>query len=199
MTFTTPLVATWLLERWSVDEALIGDLVEQYQRKRSAAWYWREVLVALFVSGCRTIASHKWLAVRAILTGWLVWFLWSLTFGRALDRSLEQLALASGAGTSSGWSAYGYLAIRILKYAGWIANGWIIGRFHRPYQTAMVLVYIAFSLVMCVPSLIAFLADALGHPRYHPTPSGIALTVLCLFIGGMLSTHPRHRAVRRTA
>ncbi len=39
-----PALATWLLEhiRFSnTDEALAGDLLEEFTRGRSAAWYWR--------------------------------------------------------------------------------------------------------------------------------------------------------------
>jgi signal peptidase I len=49
-----PIVATWLLERLGDKyrrDALTGDLLEEYQRGRSNAWYWRQVLCALIASG----------------------------------------------------------------------------------------------------------------------------------------------------
>jgi hypothetical protein len=36
-------IATWLLTRLGVDEALIGDLIEVQKAGRSPAWLWREV------------------------------------------------------------------------------------------------------------------------------------------------------------
>jgi preprotein translocase subunit SecY len=46
-----PSVATWLLKHLGRrNDALAGDLLEEYRRGRSAAWYWRQVLTAIVVS-----------------------------------------------------------------------------------------------------------------------------------------------------
>jgi hypothetical protein len=45
-----PASATWLLERivpGEKNEALAGDLLEEFNRRGSAAWYWRQVLGAI--------------------------------------------------------------------------------------------------------------------------------------------------------
>lgn len=45
-----PGLATWLfnhLTRREHQEALAGDLLEEYGRRRSDIWYWRQVLVAI--------------------------------------------------------------------------------------------------------------------------------------------------------
>jgi hypothetical protein len=47
-----PALATWLLEHvvpGDRSEALAGDLLEQFGQGRSVAWYWRQVLVAIFL------------------------------------------------------------------------------------------------------------------------------------------------------
>src|SRR5580658_276016 len=47
-----PALATWLVEHLiprGKNEALAGDLLEQFGDWRSAAWYWRQVLVAILV------------------------------------------------------------------------------------------------------------------------------------------------------
>jgi preprotein translocase subunit SecY len=45
-----PVVATWLLKRVARgNEALIGDLLEEYGRRGSAVWYWRQVLTTVLV------------------------------------------------------------------------------------------------------------------------------------------------------
>jgi hypothetical protein len=47
-----PVLATWLLEhvRFSnTDEALAGDLLEDFRHGRSVAWYWRQVFAAILV------------------------------------------------------------------------------------------------------------------------------------------------------
>jgi preprotein translocase subunit SecY len=45
-----PALATWLLKRAARgNEALVGDLLEEYCRGRSTGWYWRQVLTAVVV------------------------------------------------------------------------------------------------------------------------------------------------------
>ena len=60
-----PAIATWLLEHLipgGRTEELAGDLLEQFNQGRSAAWYWRQALVAVFVS-CSNEMSILWTAV----------------------------------------------------------------------------------------------------------------------------------------
>jgi preprotein translocase subunit SecY len=60
-----PAVATWLLKRAARgNDALIGDLLEQYRGGRSAAWYWRQVLTTVVVG--RSTAVGMTLGVVAI-------------------------------------------------------------------------------------------------------------------------------------
>jgi hypothetical protein len=47
-----PAMATWMLEHLTpgrTNEALAGDLLEEFRRGRSASWYWRQVLGAIVV------------------------------------------------------------------------------------------------------------------------------------------------------
>jgi preprotein translocase subunit SecY len=51
-----PSLATWLLRHLGRrNDALSGDLLEQYRRGRSAAWYWRQALTAIVVSRRREV------------------------------------------------------------------------------------------------------------------------------------------------
>lgn len=48
-----PRFATWLLQRFAIGpqrEALIGDIVEQYEQGRSAMWYRRQVLMTVLLA-----------------------------------------------------------------------------------------------------------------------------------------------------
>jgi hypothetical protein len=67
-----PALATWLLEhiRFSnTDEALAGDLLEEFTQRRSAAWYWRQVLLAIVVGFGKEVRIHWVLAIRAAMIG----------------------------------------------------------------------------------------------------------------------------------
>jgi hypothetical protein len=66
-----PIVAAWVLTHFgNRNEVLAGDLIEEYRRGRSAAWYCRQVVVALLIGYGKEIRTHKLLAVRALVIGW---------------------------------------------------------------------------------------------------------------------------------
>ena len=44
-----PRVAIALLESFCRDEALVGDILEEYERRQSRAWLWRQVVVAVLL------------------------------------------------------------------------------------------------------------------------------------------------------
>jgi hypothetical protein len=53
---TPPRLATWLLKHLGPSyrrEALVGDLLEEYQQDRSRIWYWRQTGAALAISASR--------------------------------------------------------------------------------------------------------------------------------------------------
>lgn len=65
-------LAFWLMDRFGVPEPLVGDLLEERSRHRSALWQWRQTLVAILWTVARDIRAHRWLAARAVVTGWAV-------------------------------------------------------------------------------------------------------------------------------
>ena len=52
-----PALAVWLLERFSGDGALIGDLVEEWRSGRSTAWFWSQALGSIVVRRWNAAAS----------------------------------------------------------------------------------------------------------------------------------------------
>ena len=84
-----PAIATWMLEHLSPEdgnEALAGDLLEEFQIGRTSRWYWRQVLAAIVIGFFRELRNHWPAVVFAAL--------WSLTApGYSLyTRELEQHA-----------------------------------------------------------------------------------------------------------
>lgn len=68
-----PRFASWLLKATrggNDDQDLVGDLYEEYQRRQSAAWFWRQTLDVLVVR-LRPGASDYRVAGRALVTGTL--------------------------------------------------------------------------------------------------------------------------------
>src|SRR5262245_60990147 len=68
-----PRIATWLLQRLGSGpdrEALAGDLIEQYQRGRSAAWYYAQAVWAVVAGAAYDARHHYVLAIRAVV----IWY-----------------------------------------------------------------------------------------------------------------------------
>jgi hypothetical protein len=59
-----PRLARWILEHLTTDEqdALSGDLLEEFRCGRSRGWYWRQVATAVIVCMARTLHSN-WFAL----------------------------------------------------------------------------------------------------------------------------------------
>jgi hypothetical protein len=187
-----PRIATWLLDRCCADEALAGDLVEEFGNRQSVAWYWKQALVAVAVYSTNDILTHKWLAIRAIVTGWAFWFILVNVFIKhSLQPWMDQLTVDNSAVAGMAVD-YGRLMVLAVMYAIWVANGWVIGRLHRPYQSSMVLAYVFFALAASAPVVYGLARDIFDNPNaasalgYEVVTR--TLTIVSLLGGGLLST-----------
>jgi hypothetical protein len=64
-----PALASWMLDHllWGGrNEALAGDLLEEFQRRPSVAWYWRQVIGAIFASFSNEVRAD-WVMVWTIV------------------------------------------------------------------------------------------------------------------------------------
>jgi|SRR5580700_7326968 hypothetical protein len=107
-----PSLATWVLEHLvrREDDALAGDLMEEFSRGRSARWYWYQVLAALCVSFSEQLRTGWTAILFAVIVssafpytqiwhssefervfGWLITFPWpwSMFFGIAFWSAFE--------------------------------------------------------------------------------------------------------------
>jgi hypothetical protein len=103
-----PILATKFLDMLAPGphgDAVAGDLIEQYRQGRSAAWYWRQVLLAVLVGH----AKDRTLRGAAILVWLLVLLLMIVSVGRhpsSLGGGLfiTDITLLSGYGAFSVWA-----------------------------------------------------------------------------------------------
>jgi hypothetical protein len=82
-----PTLATWMLEHLMPgggNEALAGDLLEEFQRRRSIPWYWRQVLGAILVSISKELRDH-WVTFSAQFAFATVWIYYAY-FDVVLDK-----------------------------------------------------------------------------------------------------------------
>ena len=173
-----PLLATWMLERFCADVALAGDLIEQYREGKSLAWYWKQAIAAVSVYSVSQILEHKWLAVRAIVTGYVICYVLNNMFLHGvLKPVMDTTALR--------------VAYMFIGYAFWVANGWTIARLHRPYSTAMVMAYVLWATAASVPAIYAAVT-AIGDPSGPSLAWEISArlaTLLSIITGGVLSAY----------
>ena len=183
-------IATWLFERLDMDVALLGDLVEEHER-RSAIWYWRQVLFAVWAGMWSAIRDHRVLALRAVATGFVMeyslLFLWKHLTSPFNGDGLPMMTIATWA-----WN----LSLVVLTQT---ATGWVVARTHRVHRIAMVFAFLAcFFLWYFGPQLfwaIRMLVDwdridPAVHPYVLYTLVYIFLAVFSVLFGGILA-HPK--------
>jgi hypothetical protein len=69
---SAPALATWFLKLLCPSpehESIIGDLVEQYQQGRGRLWYWRQVIVIVFLGLYRRATRPPLIQARRIPVG----------------------------------------------------------------------------------------------------------------------------------
>ena len=131
-----PTLATWLLKHFgflSADDALIGDLVEEFHRRDSAAWYWRQVIVAILFGLQREIRHHWLLTIRAVVIGLMVnyWTSYGVHDGLVAINNSQVLDVAS----------HFYLATAANAFLAGVLSGFAVGLLHRRNRNAVVLAF----------------------------------------------------------
>jgi len=136
-----PALATKLLESFvpqRTSEALLGDLIEQYEAGRSRTWYWQQVILALVISAGREGRTSKLQAVRAVVVGYLS--------GASFFYFTTWLAGRFVGGYMGLYTAY-FLVFLPLAFFSFVASGWLVRRWHsRP----MVVMWAVFCVVASV-------------------------------------------------
>ena len=176
-------------------EALLGDLAEQYQRNGNAMWYWRQALKAIPVSFFKEIRAHKWIAARALLTGWVVWMICEI-MSPHLIRSFYYFRLA-------GYHVPYFWGIVPSLLSGAL-SGWVIGRFHRSHRTGAVLlfaVYVIFlGLWWCAESFVFFYYGGrapYADPFANDSSVSFSASLLGILLGGgLVFGHQKRRPLK---
>jgi hypothetical protein len=192
-----PIVATWLLERLrsgSVNECLIGDLMEEYGQGRSRAWYWKQALSAILVSSRDEVRAHVPTAIKALITGWAAQFLFQFIAWGLLSRFHLSLPLYFKLPLIFGYGVAASLTWLILWTPIWIASGWFVGGHYRSHLASMVLMFSLSVFVwklFGVPWIIHLLYNTAGDPRYFPQLfvqlMNLILPSVFIVLGGLLA------------
>ena len=187
-------IACRVLQRFGpANEALAGDLLEEYRQGHSATWYAKEVLVAVAAQLARDMWHYRWLAARALVVGWAALLAYSVLVDQVWGSS--ELFLTGVTRTHLG-SARSVLqsAYLLLAVPGGAAIGWLLSRCHRTRGAAAVVVFVAFLLLWRLPWLLTLLANAFEHPRFlHAllmSSVGTALLSTSILVVGLWHADP---------
>jgi hypothetical protein len=188
----SPRVAMWLMERFGVEDGLIGDLLEESGARRSAWWLWRQTVVAIGRTAATAVRHHKLLALRAILVGWIA------------QLALRRLPFVLMPYVGWGWTRsaeiwlhdrFGFPVIPItflmLMAASACAAGFVVARTHRRHAMPMLLAFIASLLIFQTAGFVnsfdrglrSFGAFGLFFNSLFP----FLVVPACVFAGGLLS------------
>ena len=178
-----PRLATWILKRLGstvIEDALVGDLFEAYQTRRSPFWYWREVGVAIGAGTCRDVWRHLPVALGAIVTGLFVaavpvW--WLVNTSAA---SLSNVPLPLWIQNVAPW---------LVVFGSAVLSGWLVSQLFRAHRAAAVL---SLAAAIVVAGAILLSAANLGPLALG---SVLLLDALAAIGGGSLSG-VRERTVR---
>lgn len=94
-----PRIATWLLQHFALadrNEALAGDLLEEFHAGRSSGWYWRQAISAIAIGSVRGTVGRLDLLLFAVIWSMLT-PAWLLAFANleqryGLDQTFWQMA-----------------------------------------------------------------------------------------------------------
>ena len=182
-------IANWLFECLGLDVALTGDLLEECARGRSVIWYWRQVLVGIWVGTWGAIFDHKLLALRAVATGCAVNGAWLFLWLKFLHIGLPGMPRIS-------LDAIASLSIILFTQ---VVTGWVVARTHRSHAMPMVLAFAIWLVLWYLGGSFSegqrLLVNSIDQARFRPylawyvTP--ISIEVAGLLLGGMVGVRPR--------
>jgi hypothetical protein len=174
----SPKLAHWLLTHTGTDDSLTGDLIEQHSTGKSLLWLWAQVLAAVASGTARAIRTHKLLALRATLTGWIVLL---LCFQLSVMVH-TQLSMGALIGLKLWW--WQYVGVALEPWATCVSvaimgvsSGWIVARFHSTCGAKMVLVYLASHVAYSVAWLWWFGERVMQDPHTYSPSEWLNVTI----------------------
>jgi len=172
-----PRVAHWLLERCASGpqaESLIGDMLEQYQRGRSAMWYWRQTISAIAASFAAEIRQHKLLAVFVTALSAYLPDIYMYSRLWVWVARLDRLWYPHVIDSRWSWMAIDPWAYRLKPYL-WTSNivwcailaaiSWIMSRLYPRQRGLVMTVFLVPQVCLRLPYLRAALTDWLREPN----------------------------------
>ncbi len=191
-------ITTWLFECLGLDGALNGDLLEERERGRSAVWYRKQVVIAVWVGMWRVVREHKVLTLRALVTGFAMEYLVGY-FYTAIFWLTHRFHLKYPTPLSIGdWAVQ--LSLILLAQC---TTGWVVARAHRAHQVQMVFAFLISLILWMAYDDLFFTARAfmnsIDQPRFRPYLAlhlvSIFTLIFAVLLGGILARPKKLQSV----
>jgi hypothetical protein len=178
-------------------DALLGDLCEEYQNRRSRMWYWAQILAAVLVGTGKDVQAHSLLALRAVAVG--------ITSTIVLiPVRLQLLDIATGAGFMWGttwiglprhwhypyFASWSYRAFVETEFVlATMASGWIVVRSHRHHGVTMAVAFVA-GLIAFRLAYLAMVPGPILNVTWRDFAQSWSFEATLILLGGYVATTP---------
>jgi hypothetical protein len=193
-----PKIATWLFESFSGNKELAGDLIEEYRGGRSAAWYWRQVLLAVAVGLRQEILGHKLLTTKAVVTGSTALYVLHAVSGRhnGAWKILIQLDRPLVRGPYSAPGIFDWV-MPLQIFIIFAVAAWVVGRLNQRYNRSLLFIVLIFWSSWFWWSTSSYwlmlVVDSIHQSNFRPYLGNFlmrySVAALGSWIGGWLSGH----------
>ena len=167
MTRLPSRLAIWLMTRFGVGDAIVGDIQEHGEH--SSMWLWWQAIGAIVVAVRKDFSTHWIVAIRAIIFGMVVWKFLFPYIGVVVP-GIHVTTVAS----------------MFLGLPATVCLGWAIARLH-PTRTPMPVM--AFLTAVCLTWHFPYarqFSNVIGDSRFRPYLFTQTLSI-CIFMVGVLS------------
>jgi hypothetical protein len=130
-----PAIAMVFLTRLGPqDDAVVGDIVEEYGTGRSRWWLWQQVVAAVVFGALRTMRARPLRTAGAVVTGWAVALVLFAVFGDRVADGLARLVWGwdrqmAYAGEQTWWPFH--VTATFVSYAGFAIAAVVVARAFR--------------------------------------------------------------------
>jgi hypothetical protein len=165
-----PRLASLVLERLAPgNDALLGDLEEEFSRGRTTVWYWRQVLAAVALQGPLAVRARGLVAAENFITGIITLILigfYAVFVVNVTDWLLRFEGVQVWARLPNALGAFNGLAF-VLTFALGLAAGHWIANGHRTHRVATIIAF-GGATMLCAGAALKAVSIAVDSPVFLP-------------------------------
>jgi hypothetical protein len=171
------------------NEALVGDLEEEFSRGRSTAWYWRQVLTAIALQGPLAVRARGLVAAENFVTGIITLVMigfYAVFVVNVTDWLLRFEGMRMSAWLPNALGPFNGLAF-LLTFVLGIAVGRWVAKGHRLHRVASIFAFGGLTM-LCAGTALRAVSLAVDSPEFLPaflSQVGMVAPFVIGLIGGV--------------